>query len=180
MGRKAISIESRIDSIIKYLNEPSNKVIKRDGKKVLCTSCNLKIEYTAKTLASRINDHVKSKQHNKSKEHGTTPSIIGLLNRMDDNEKNQKEFNKRLTQAFMAADIPLHKLKNPTLRQFLSNETHMKIPHRDTLRGTVIHEIYGNTIEKIKEKIKGMMCNLLWMRRLTLRIVTALMSWSAS
>ena len=29
------------------------------------------------------------------------------------------------------------------------------LPHPDTLRGTVIHEIFGNTIDKIKEKIKG-------------------------
>lgn len=155
MGRKTLSLESRIDIIIKKLGPPSNKLIVRRKRDVFCTSCNVKVTFTDKTLSCRIKEHVSSNQHDKSQGKGSTPLISGVIDRIQEENKKQKQLNERITKAFLAADIPLHKLKNPALRACLGWMSGMKIPHPNTLRGSVVKQIAEDTIDKIRERTNG-------------------------
>lgn len=58
-------------------------------------------------------------------------------------------FNLRLCNAFVAANIPLHALTNPVLKAFLEQETGKKIPDESTLRKNTLHQLY----EKVSKHI---------------------------
>lgn len=51
--------------------------------------------------------------------------------------------------AFVSANIPMHKLCNPVLKQFLEKYTKQNIPNESTLRKNYIPNIYKNVIEQI-------------------------------
>lgn len=56
-------------------------------------------------------------------------------------------------QAFVAADIPLFKLKNPPLREFLEKYTGRVIPTESTIRASYVNESYETVMECIRQEI---------------------------
>lgn len=58
-----------------------------------------------------------------------------------------------MAKAFAEADIPLWKLANESLRDFLKNYTKRNIPDESTLRKNYIPMIFDETIEKIRLKV---------------------------
>lgn len=57
-------------------------------------------------------------------------------------------------QAFLNADIPLYKLRNDTLVQFLELYTGHTLPSESTLREKFVDETYSATIDCIRDEIK--------------------------
>ena len=155
MGGRKQSIESKIDNAISKLESRSRSHIKRHKKDVVCTACGKQIPYTDKTVAARIKEHVASDNHQLKEGNGVQPMISGMFDKIKDNQKKQEEVNNKLTRAFLSADIPLHKLSNPTLRSCLSWMSGLNIPHPNTLRETIVKDIYEDTIERIRNKCSG-------------------------
>ena len=58
----------------------------------------------------------------------------------------------QLVQAFVAADIPIHKLSHPKLRAFLESQMKYKIKHPSTYRRR-ISSLAADVIAKVKEKV---------------------------
>ncbi|XP_003744201.1 uncharacterized protein LOC100902024 [Galendromus occidentalis] len=58
-----------------------------------------------------------------------------------------------LCRALLAADIPVYKLENPTLKNFLETYTTRIIPNESTLRKFYVHEIYEQKMAEIRESI---------------------------
>lgn len=69
------------------------------------------------------------------------------------------EFYEDLCEAFVSANIPLHKLNNPSLRSFLKKYTGRDIPHESTLRKNYISKQYDKTISTIKSQLSD---NYIW------------------
>ena len=65
----------------------------------------------------------------------------------------QQEFNKDLCKAFVAADIPLDKLANPSLKRFVEKYSKQVVPHPSTLRKNYIKQLYDETMQSIREDI---------------------------
>lgn len=61
-------------------------------------------------------------------------------------------FSRDLCKAFIDANIPLWKLENPSLRNFLGKYTKKNIPDESTLRKNYVDKYYAQTIETIREK----------------------------
>lgn len=57
-------------------------------------------------------------------------------------------------QAFVSADIPLWKLTNPVLREFLEASTGKPIPDESTIRKNYVQGIYEDTMQEIRSQIK--------------------------
>ena len=69
--------------------------------------------------------------------------------------KTLSQFSLKLCKAFVAAGIPLKKLNNPTLREFLTEIAKETIPDESTLRKNYLQEIYESA-----SKIKHIQYNL--------------------
>ena len=146
MGRTKVSIESRIDDLIR-----SHPELKRNKRVIHCTVCsNVPINYSESTISNRIKDHLTTKSHKKNMEKGPTQkTLIQVVDSMD----KVNGFWDRLTRAFIAADIPLEKLHNEQLKQFLADETGQKIPEPSTLRNNYVIKQSGMIIEAIRRRI---------------------------
>jgi hypothetical protein len=55
----------------------------------------------------------------------------------------------------LSANIPLHKINNPEFRLFLETYTNRDIPNESTLRKNYVNEVYFDTLNKIRDNIKG-------------------------
>ncbi|PNF28390.1 hypothetical protein B7P43_G16747 [Cryptotermes secundus] len=64
-----------------------------------------------------------------------------------------------LCEAILAADIPLSKLTNPTLRNFIEKYTQCKVPDESSVRKNYVKQCYELTIESIRDKIQD---NFVW------------------
>jgi hypothetical protein len=55
----------------------------------------------------------------------------------------------------LSTNIPLHKINNPEFRLFLETYTNRDIPNESTLRKNYVNEVYSDTLNKIRDNIKG-------------------------
>lgn len=67
--------------------------------------------------------------------------------------QNSSNFFEDLYYAFVFSNIPMRKLCNPVLKQFLEKYTKQNIPNESTLRKNYIPNICKNVIEKIANNI---------------------------
>ncbi|XP_018493904.1 uncharacterized protein LOC100901058 [Galendromus occidentalis] len=67
--------------------------------------------------------------------------------------KNHKDAVERSVRAFMNADIPLHKLSNAALKDFLEKYSSMKVPDQSTLRKNYAPLIHARVIDGIRQEI---------------------------
>ena len=63
------------------------------------------------------------------------------------------QFFHDISHAFVAADIPLHKLQHPILRETLEKYIKLPIPDESTLRKHYVPKLYSDTINRIREEI---------------------------
>lgn len=71
----------------------------------------------------------------------------------------KSQFSRDLCKAFIHAGIPLWKLENKSLRQFLEKYTKQHVPSESTLRKNFVDENYSAVIEKIRCEIA---CKRIW------------------
>lgn len=62
-------------------------------------------------------------------------------------------FNNDLTRAFLSANIPLFKLVNVELRQFLEKYTTNHVPQESTLRKNHVSRVFDETMDQVRERI---------------------------
>lgn len=65
----------------------------------------------------------------------------------------QTTFARDLCEVFLAASIPLHKLSNEKLRNFLEKYTAHRVPSESTIRKTHVSPLCEETIEGVRKKI---------------------------
>lgn len=59
----------------------------------------------------------------------------------------------------MSANIPLFKLSNPALKQFLEKCTGFAVPDESTIRKNYVESCYNETLEAIRESVSD---NAIW------------------
>ena len=124
-------------------------------RSVICTTCSEKIPFIDRTIATRIKEHVASRSHTFTKDRKPQTLIEDAFQSTSQQLIAQDQFNRLIARGLMAADIPLEKLGNPSFRQMLTNISGKKIPHSNTIRGTIVKEISSSVIDKIKKRIAG-------------------------
>uniref|UniRef100_H3A1D3 U1-type domain-containing protein n=1 Tax=Latimeria chalumnae TaxID=7897 RepID=H3A1D3_LATCH len=102
-------------------------VLRSDGGKLFCTYCNVTVDHYRKSSVDR---HLDSSTHRKRKVEiqSTTAndslvkkqkSVTSLLQKFTENHETQNYLNFELTEVFVCVNIPLEKLDNKKLREFL-------------------------------------------------------------
>lgn len=115
--------------------EFSGDLISTDNRVLFCGACE-------KTIGSekrfQIVQHINTAKHKEnltSKLANKEPVQKQLLECLG---SRVSEFSYDLCQAFLAADIPLYKINNPTLKHFLAKYTRQHVPEESTLRKTYV------------------------------------------
>lgn len=104
--------------------------------------CDEDVKINPTKLASRIAEHVQLQRHisNASKKTSQPLNTTTIDNQDKLNEKKQftEDFRTELLWTFLAADIPVEKLSNVSLKAFLKKWTSQDIPHPTTFFKTYI------------------------------------------
>lgn len=129
----------------KYVNEFS--ILKYQDKKLFCTLC---IKYVNHEKRSFVIQHINSKCHKNKAAEGRKQTSMTEMLRIDD---EKSVFYERLTEAFLAADIPLHKLENSIFKEFLERYMNYDMPHPSTLRKSYIEKSYNKVMRRNLDKI---------------------------
>ena len=125
-------------------------------RKLKCIPCqqyiNIDIKHGDKTYFRHTNcaSHLKNCVTNSNKRKSTEDlsKIVGQSN-------SKKDFTRDLTNAFMAANIPLEKLNNKVLRVFLQDYCGENVNTASNLRSHYVDECYNSLKNKVNNEIGG-------------------------
>lgn len=125
-----------------------------DGDRIFCKACSRIISCFKKF---QVDQHAKTPSHiakvHKMKSGPVQSTLKRSLEASPYNNHGQSEFNEDLCRAFLAANIPLNKLTNPHLKDFLQKHSKFNTPDESTIRKNVIEKVFTSTTDKIKKDI---------------------------
>lgn len=109
--------------------------------KLVCNTCKNEVNCQKQF---NIDSHIKSAKHQSfQKVLKNQPKLVA--------DKGQCEFSLQITEAFLSADIPLHKLRNPNMVNLFKSMNH-PLPSETTCRAQ-IDKILEKIIQSVKYKI---------------------------
>ncbi|CAH1103179.1 unnamed protein product [Psylliodes chrysocephalus] len=127
-----------------------------DGDKLFCTVCSKIIHADKKFI---VDQHAKCSKHilNMQKSEGGTSqqTLKTCLKQSAKHTVQQKQFNEELCKAMITSNIPLAKLNNPNLRQFLGKFCNINIPDESTIRKGSVDSIFKKTLTNIKKVVSS-------------------------
>lgn len=143
--------KTKQDKLSRLVNELKigRGVLQTDGKIVYCNLCGKNVNGETKYL---LEQHCESKGHQlklKAKNE-KQPFIATALAQQEPNKK----FAENLVKMFLAADIPLHKLRNNHLRSFFGELTDLKVPTETTAR-RIVPDIYSELLSDVKKSLNN-------------------------
>ena len=115
--------------------------------------CSKTINCDSRTVAARTKEHILGNTHKENMQKEVQPLINDSIQKQEKEQNDRMAFNSRLTEAFLAADIPLEKLANPVLRSFLSKETGKKIPAPNILRKAYVAPLADEMLTRVKKRV---------------------------
>ncbi|XP_022166130.1 uncharacterized protein LOC111041895 [Myzus persicae] len=149
-------IKPTISTVVKnYVLEFGEDVFSCDESVLFCKLCETKVSAERRYT---VTHHIETAKHKRAvNRKNNTKTSTSQLQVTSFSKKST--FNKDLCKAMLSANIPLHKINNDDFRLFL--ETYMKrdIPNESTLRKNYVNEVYSDTLNKIRDNIKG---NKIW------------------
>lgn len=102
----------------------------------------------------QIDQHIKTNAHSAKKKQNTKGFVQSLLTIPVQAAKKESDFSSDLCKALVSSNIPLKKLNNPNLRQFLKKYcTNQIIPDESTLRKNYLQPIYNEVLDDIRRDI---------------------------
>lgn len=147
MGKEKRSLGVALRS---YVAEYNNDFT-TDGSVLFCKVCDVPVAATKKF---QVDQHVKTVKHTKLKSvKNTAPQQTLLSAASFKSGPKLSEFNKNLCSAFVSAGIPLYKLRNEKLKEFLEHYTKQIVPDESTLRKNYVPVMYQQSLEEIRAKI---------------------------
>ncbi|XP_018497322.1 uncharacterized protein LOC108865122 [Galendromus occidentalis] len=151
MPKVAASRKSKLES---YVKEFGNDILSTDGMVLLCKICEKEVCVDKKF---QVVQHVKGVLHKslaEKKKRSSSSSLVQLttLNRASG---KLSQFNMDLCDAFVSAGIPLWKLENEKLQNFLRNHARQEVPSSSTLRKGYLRSIYEDKPEYIRSRVAG-------------------------
>lgn len=142
--------QSNRNILYKYVSDHS-EVFKTDGKVLFCKICNKSVSFEKKFL---VDQHLHSQKH-KDKCQQISESLSQPLITSRSTGDKTCVFNMDLCEAFLSADIPLFKLNNVHLTNFLKKYTKETIPSETTLRKTYVDKLYNSKLNKVVDVLKN-------------------------
>lgn len=138
----------------KYPNE-----FQSDGSVLFCKKCD--IEVTASQM-SQVKQHLKTGKHlasikrKKLDADGKTQSLLTtIVDQTVETNRDANKFNMDLTNCFVKSNIPLYKLREPTMVNFIEKYTKYAAPSETILRSKYVPKIYEDCVDKMKRIVSG-------------------------
>lgn len=134
-------------------------VYRRDGDSVFCRVC---IKRLGAVTKFTLELHIKTQQHkdllrqkNKLQKQLEGDGYTISANDVGPLEKiSQGQFMRDLVKTMVSCDIPLHKLQNASFKGIFNKYSQFNSPSESLARQSIIPELYDQTIELIKRKVK--------------------------
>lgn len=118
---------------------------RRAGDQIFCSAC-LSMLAPRKSI---LDSHLKTKIHIES-------SSRHLKQRqLQESMEEMSTVGMQLVEAFLAANIPLNKLNNPYMKEFLNKYLPCSVASITTMRNVYIDRLYQKLFEARKERIRG-------------------------
>lgn len=136
-----------------------------DGGVFYCSFCNISVSWEKKDTTDK---HLKSKKHLLSQERSGSKcqedppakrlcqmSIDGTIGRMNEAKEARTNTVFKIVESFTAANIPMEKLDNPSLRKFIQTEVKGggSIPKANTLRDEWIPRVFFLQKEELRKSL---------------------------
>ena len=135
-------------------NQYASRTFHVDDGLLFCSKCNAVIDHIRK---STVDDHLKSKRHLKAAPVGKQATFQTTRKCSTNVNMEKVQVCQEWIRACTAANIPLLKSDNPSLREFL--KTRVKnggaIPGSSQLRDEYLFDVYLVEKEELKKKLKG-------------------------
>lgn len=128
-------------------------VFRCDKSVLFCLMCDK--EVTAKQM-SQVNQHLKAKSHTDAverKKGGTNikQTLLTTLSEETDRNRSASQFSMDLARCFLNANIPLHKIAHPSVKEFIEKHTKYASPSETTLRTKCLPVLYDECVQKMKQ-----------------------------
>lgn len=138
-------------------------ILSTDGTILKCDLCNKLIKYDTSHGSTTLKTHLESKKHilnlSKPSDRSKQPFLLKSINGMKNDKQRKEEFNQELCNAWVGANIPLVKLNNVGIKNFLTKWAKFNIPDESTLRtGYVVKECDRIRKEIIEDVIDKDIC----------------------
>lgn len=133
-------------------------VFRCDNSVLFCLMCDTDV---AAKQASQVKQHLSTTKHSEAVERktrskaGGSQTLLTTLHETTDRNRNTNEFSMDLAKCFLEANIPLHKITNPSVKRFIEKHTKYAAPSESALRQKYLPILYEETIEKLKQRAAG-------------------------
>ncbi|KAL4126245.1 hypothetical protein QTP88_010470 [Uroleucon formosanum] len=149
MPKAASSINNKVAV---YLKEFPNETFQNDGKVLNCKCCEKSVSIGQRF---QVSQHISTTKHKQNKERQNKFKQQFLTSSPStSSDDNSSTFYTDLCRVFIRADIPIFKLKNPALKDFLEQYTGKTIPEESTIRKKYVNVIYEETLTSIRQNIQ--------------------------
>lgn len=137
-----------------YVTEFGEQVFSTDGSVLFCKVCEIKV---AADKRFTIQQHIARDKHLRAVKNADKRKVSQLLLKQTASTSNSKSslIFKELCEVFVSANIPLGKLNNSKLRDFLERHTGHTLPDESTLRKNYLIKCYEDTLNHIRECVNG-------------------------
>ncbi len=134
--------KSKLEIVNLFISEFDKEFTKTPSNDLFCKICGVIVSYKRR---SSVLAHRKTAMHNnKSKLMKGEQSFLDLSN---------KSFAMRISNAFLCSDIPLYKLRNPSIKELFNSIGH-PIPSETTCRNAM-EQIYTDKYNSIKNLLEN-------------------------
>ena len=149
MPKIPTSTRTKLENYVKLFGRDT---FSTDGKVLLCKICEKDVKCSQK---SQVTQHLNGILHKAKLDRGASSLSLIQLPSLVQAQGKQSKYSIELSNAFVAADIPLHKLENSVLKKFLQEWTKQITPSPVTLRLNYVKVLYESKLEFIRESIRG-------------------------
>ncbi|PSN44791.1 hypothetical protein C0J52_05580 [Blattella germanica] len=149
MPKLSVPLRSKLQN---YVNTYGSDVFSTDGVVLVCKICEQSVNYEKKYF---ISQHINTTKHKNALSKVVSKNKISLLPTVFASSSRQSQFSFDLCKAFLASGIPLWKIENPTLREFLEKYTKESVPCESSLRKSYLTQCYDTVLDMIKEKTRN-------------------------
>ena len=138
------------NALVKFVK--SNPCFEINNDRLFCNVCNIAYTYNANEGVRDLKRHITTECHKRAINTNKMQSRLQLTKK---NESYIYEFHTELLDAFVSANIPLHKLENSALRGFIEKYTGVNIKSISHFRDNLVEKRYLHQKEKIFEILRS-------------------------
>lgn len=129
-------------------------IFSTDGKVLFCLVCEKNVPCSQRF---QVLQHLSTSRHRARASKTTSQKQLLLTESQAQAQKHagpqKSQFASDLCRAMVCADIPIWKLKNPVLCEFLEKYTHETVPDESTIRKNYVPDLYMETMNSIRLEI---------------------------